>query len=68
MLGGEERERAEGGGEMRVCYITGTSCRTRPSPDRGRALNLITACIDQEESKHRVAEIPFNFKRATASR
>jgi hypothetical protein len=34
----------------------------------GETLNLITASIQQVESKRRAAEILFNFKRATAPR
>jgi len=53
-----ERERERGG----EGYITGTPCPTLghrlTHTDRGGALNLITASIQQEESKHRVAENP----------
>lgn len=73
---GGERKR---GRERRSGYITGTPCPTLghrlTHTDRGGALNLITASIQQEESKHRVAENPTaeitlnsNFKQATAPR
>jgi hypothetical protein len=57
-----------------VIYVTGRPCANSSAIAcqgmgwEGETLNLITASIQQVESKRRVAEILFNFKRATAPR